>query len=222
MSMAQAYEVKNMSEILDIIEIGNAEIEDQVEYNLAVVYKFPDGRIALVPSEGGQQEGILFYDEQAFKEMVESKRFPVKPGNSIFESDKERIKNIESNVSYFVKQLSDTLRLVLDPTLGELQFGDLSEKINEYGIERWEHIVLPLGVFLGEVLRLKIKGKWKLQTHYSLNLYWTPNITDDNKYTYMLWGKMYDEFLTCIQEKKKFDLRQFFREVEIPLEKFKF
>lgn len=215
--MAQKkYEVMSVYELINIIREhgGMAEtFKQQLDFNDALVNHLINGWITVTPAGRGQQ-GILFYEDEAFQEMIKKQEFPVDGDGSIFELEKGRVIEIEKNVNYYISLLSEKLDIKLNVLADYQHIEDLSRKIVSYGVKKVEEeLFLPLGIFIGEFIRIKIDGKWVLNKEPTMNPYYIPNIINKNNSSYLLWKRL-DEHFSYYYQGSEFDLKKCVKSIE--------
>lgn len=216
--MAQEYEILSVHSLLDILKNQKQLVlsEEQLEYNKSFVYRLKGDRIVLIPEIGG--EGILFHSLDAYQEMVKNHQFPVQDEGSIFEQERGKIKNIQENIPYFITLLSEKLKVPIVLSDEIYYLSNLTYKIRDYlAKDSLDNIILPLKIFMGELLRRRIHGKWELEKVYTLNPYWIPYVTDSKNQTYLM--KVLDNKLQG-PESEQYTLVECLYEMSKPLEEF--
>lgn len=155
----------------------------QIEYNKALVTVYKDGTAILFPGSGGR-EGILFYDLESLKKMIKEKIFPVKGDGSFWEQQKERVINLDNSVDYYCKKLSEFLNHEIKISNDSTYLNELSEIVNvKLQAKKIDsNFYGYLAIYLGELIRRDVSGKWMLLPEYTLNVYYIPEIVYDNKF----------------------------------------
>ena len=67
-----------------------------------------------------------------------------------------------------------------------------------------QKLFFSLGVFIGEKIRLEIRGSWRLEVCYGYNPYYEPYVTDKDKRIYRPWYYLSRMLL----EKKAFSIKE--------------
>ncbi len=170
---------------LNVIAERNKDMIDttyQLDYNYASVFIFKNKTALLFPGSGGN--GIMFNDTEVMKKMIEEKKFPVKGDGSFWENEKERVLNLDSSIGYYCSRLSELLgynvRLDSDPRY----LKELSKAINQKLASKKVDINIYryAAIYIGELIRMKKKGQWKLHPVYTLNVYYIPEIVCGNTF----------------------------------------
>ena len=190
--MAQNFSVSDVNELFELINKSTIIEEFQLEYNDAFVYKLANRDIVLIPNIGNQ--GIVFFSEQIFDKMVSEKKFPVKDDESIFVKHKKMIENIELNLEDFTLMLESELDCKIPNLSNKEQVNNFSKIVNDYiNKNGFKEIVVPLGIAIGEKLRLRINGKWKIEKVYVLNPYFIPYVIDFNNKEHDFWNFLFEQ-----------------------------
>lgn len=185
--MAQDYSVMDVSQ-LNIIEDNNKALKEyQLQFNGAVVILLEDGRVLLLPNVGG--EGICFKNFDAFEKMKQDGYFPVKGVGDIYEDERERLKNPDSNIQYYLDKLKNKLQLDSISPSDVQEVNKALKKLSKHELEN--EFYIPIGIYLGEILRTKLNGKWASAKQYTMNPYYIPLVQDSLLNCYSFWTAMY-------------------------------
>jgi len=149
----------------------------QIDYNKAFVTTYKDKTGMLFPGNGGGN-GIMFYDMEVMKKMIKEKNFPVKGEGTFWENEKERILHFDKSIAYYCSRLSELIAYNVHLSNDSLYLKELSRAINKKLKlnEPASNIYQYVGIYIGELLRIKKKGQWKLHPIYTLNIYYIPEI----------------------------------------------
>lgn len=181
------YEILSREE-LDKIEIAKEkEIKKSyiLDYNGAFVTIFRDGSATVRPPVLGENEGLVFYDLDAMNEMIASRSYPVKGNDTFWEKEKERVLHFNDSMPYYCERLSEMLDFKVEFNHDAAYLAQLSEvatKALKGKTKKKDLLRAYLTIYIGELLRQKVNGKWRLLPHASLNVYYVPEITKGNQY----------------------------------------
>lgn len=196
MSMAQQYEVKDVHELIKIMDKYDAQDIDQLEYNDAIIYELSNGKLILAPGIG--PEGILFHDRTALEAMVASKEFPVKGEGGMFEEEQDKIGSREAllpNIAVFQDTLEQVLDMTIDLNGNAHHLDKMTDKISAYGKEAFgQQYFMELGVVFGEMVRRKIEGSWTFGKQYTMNPYYIPSVAARDGYSVGVWKRLREGF----------------------------
>ena len=209
------YEIKPVDDLIEIRNKQNAQFVYQDEESLAHIYKLQDGRMILLPAIG--KDGLVFESERNLKEVLSHGNIPLKEDDpNPFQIDRERIKNFESNIDYFLKMMSDTLDININVSNDDtLYYKEISKRIRDFGYEKaYNTLFIPIGIFVGEKIKKKTLSQWGLKKEYGYNPYYIPELTTSDR-VYYPWYKLADMLL----ERKKFDLQTHITLASIGFEK---
>src|SRR5690606_35200239 len=121
-----------------------------------------------------------------------------KDDNSIFVKHREAFRDVEKHVPDYIQKLQDLLGTKVPGKEDAKEMTEFSNKVNEYvKLHGDRYITVPLGIYLCEFLRVKIKGKWKAEKVYVMNPYWIPDITDKKNRQYPTWSILYEYLERC-------------------------
>lgn len=209
------YQIKSIDELIEIRDKENAKFIFQDEESLAHIYRLQDGKMILLPAVG--KDGLIFENEKGLKSVLANGKIPLIEDNpSPFQIEKERLNNIENNVPFFLKKMSDTLKIEIDIKRNDkLFYKEISERIKNLGYENaYKSLFISIGVFVGEKIRQKTGSKWSLKKAYGYNPYYVPELITAGR-VYYPWYKLADMLL----ERKKFDIEKYILFVSQGMEK---
>lgn len=209
------YEIKPVDELAEMRNKLNAQFVYQDEESLAHIYKLQDGRMILFPAIG--KDGLIFENENKLKNALSKGGIPLnEETQNPFQINRERIKNFENNIDYFLKIMSDTLNINIDVNNDDaLYYEEINKHIKSLGYEKaYNSLFIPIGVFVGEKIRKRTASEWGLKKEYGYNPYYIPELSTSDK-VYYPWYKLAHMLL----ERKKFDLENYISLVSIGFEK---
>ena len=145
---------------------------------------FKDGTSILLPPVLGGDEGLYFYNFIDMEKMINSRIYPVKGTQSFWEKEKERVLNFSNEIPHYCSELSKMLEYKVEINNDTAYLYALSKVVNEKLKLKENDTILYnyLAIFIGELLRVKIEGEWKLLPQNSLNVYYIPEITKDDEF----------------------------------------
>ena len=193
-------ELERMSEQL------NGQLIDQIDYNLAYVERFEKtGDLAIFPPKG--KYAILFYSEESFQEMVESRSYPVPlETDSFYEKDKDLIKDLKTGLPILMQEFFERLGIEpLDLSLAKQEhLIYLTDIINKrYKEDKLEYRdTYLLGYFLGNYMINFIGDEleWYLEVQSTLNVHWVPLLKKKNHHWKFNFWKTIDDDLEGLGE----------------------
>ena len=182
------YMALSVQELNKIEEKKKIDTFYQLDYNMATVTMFKDGTATLFPG-GGLGEGLLFYDLGVMKRMIEERVFPVMGDGSFWEKEKERVLRLNENIPYYCEKVSAFLGLEVQMSIEKEYLKKLTGAINQkfYNQKVEDKMYLYLAIYIGELIRIKNKGKWILFPEYTLNVYYIPEIVVEKKSYGPIW-----------------------------------
>lgn len=180
------YKVLSLDELNKIEELKRSETDTTyiVEYNGAFVTVFKDGSSIILPPVLGGNEGLLFDDVGEMKKMIESRIFPVKGNNSFWENERNRVLNFPDSISYYCSKLTKMLNYKVELTHDKVYLKELSKVITDKYKTTSDKRNLRnyVSIYVGELLRQRVNGRWRLAKEMSLNVYFIPEITKGDTY----------------------------------------
>ncbi|MCG2617456.1 hypothetical protein LZZ85_24370 [Terrimonas sp. NA20] len=191
----------------DIDDINNQFIE-QDSTTLATIYRGNSGIYYLMPAVGPY--GIKARKE-VLDSILESGVIPIEenPPNP-FVKAKNELKKIDENIQFYLSELNSKLDLAITMELlaDESFYSIINTKVNALdGEDSYRTLFIPLGVVVGEIVRIRENGEWRLNKKYGYNPYFIPYITNGKGY-FLPWTKLADMLL-----EKKFDIKKYFKEI---------
>lgn len=210
--MKEDYLVLNTNEWRKIMKKGKANFKYQMEENMALVYQIDDGRVLLFPAVNSDQ-GILFRDENTLKKVISIYGIPLEEKEyNPFVTNKDFILKIPESINNIIKKFEDKYNIVLPLSINENQMAETSAYIRELLINkmleyRYKYIYFPIGIYIHELIRLKIKGNWELEKNFGINPYYIPYIVDEKSIKYRAWKGILDIF----EEPKSFNIIKCFQ-----------
>lgn len=210
MVMAQNYKVMLKKDLLNMIDNMNENFVYYDKETQSKIYTSNNREFILLPASG--IKGIVAQERSILDSIIKNGIIPIEEEKpNLFQLEKSRLLNLQDNIEYYI----NTLRIEIQMPLTKDSFKDISKfkeinkKIRSMNAEEaYYKIFIPLGVIIGEIVRDKINGSWKLDKRYGYNPYYVPYIKDDNNRNYLPWYKLADVLLN-----KKFNLDQHFASV---------
>lgn len=166
----------------------NWNLVKQIDYNLATVIFFSNGKYAIVPQTG--KYAIIFNSYEDCETVINSKLYPVGlETDNYYEKIQDTVLNLEQKIKGIydfiytkiekkeVKDVSDNDLIVLSKYFNTLK------KQNKLD----DNFIYSLDLFMLDYFKNKINGKWFLQKNFTLNVFYSPVVIDDegNRYIYM-------------------------------------
>lgn len=187
-AQTQPYVVLSVQELNKIEEQKQIDTFYQVDYNMATVTMFKDGTATLFPG-AGLGEGLLFYDLKVMQRMIDERIFPVKGDGSFWEKEKSRVLQLNENIPYYCSRVSAFLGFSVELNTEKSYLKKLTEAINQkfYNQKVKDEEYLYLAIYIGELIRIKNKGRWVLFPAYTLNIYYIPEIVVDRSSFGPIW-----------------------------------
>lgn len=180
-----SYKVVTIQEINGLAAQKAAIIDSsyQVDYNKALVTTFKDGTATIFPGNGGG-DGLLFYDLKAMKKMIKERTFPVRGDGSFWEQEKMRVLDFYHSLDYYCSKLSEFLQFEVHISNDQTYLKQLSQIINlkASSNNNNDNLIRFLAIYIGEIIRQRVNGKWMLFPIYTLNTYYIPEIVYDRTY----------------------------------------
>lgn len=172
----KCYETLPVSELKTYLKHDSKDVFDfdlQLENNNAFVYYLESGKVILMPnSRLDTSKGILFNDNNCFKECLQKDSFPIENEDvsleemyqpELLELDK-RMDEIITYLSIAYNCKSNSLSLLLQKAREKEAHRKVSDKENLYS-----------GLLLGEYIRISNNANWILLKKYgTFNPYYTP------------------------------------------------
>jgi hypothetical protein len=155
-----------------------------VDYNGAFVTVFKDRTSILRPPVLGGDEGLLFDNVADMNEMIKSRTFPVKGNNSFWAQEKERVLNFSGSIPYYCNRLTELLDFKVELKDDADYLKEFSEVVNKkLKVKGGRNLLYHyLSIYIGEMIRLKVNGEWRLFPQYALNVYYVPEITKGSQF----------------------------------------
>jgi len=187
-AQTQPYVVLSVQELNKIEERKQIDTFYQLDYNMTTVTIFKDGTATLFPG-AGLGEGLLFYDLKAMQRMIDERVFPVKGDGSFWEREKERVLQLNENIPYYCSKVSAFLGYDVELNTEKSYLKELTEAINQkfYNQKVKDEEYLYIAIYIGELIRIKNRGRWVLFPAYTLNMYYIPEIVADKDYCDPIW-----------------------------------
>lgn len=181
------YEILSIEQLnmVDTAKLQEIERSYILDYNGAFVTIYRDGSATLRPAVLGGKEGLLFHDLDAMNEMIASRSYPVKGNGGFWENEKARVLKFNQSMPYYLSWLSEMLEFNVEFSSDRSYLAELSAVATKVlGSKKKNKDLLRayLTIYIGELLRQKVKGEWKLQPQKALNVYYVPEIVKGNKF----------------------------------------
>lgn len=179
------YRVVSTIELNDFFQKNHSDIlkHFQDEQNYASITILKDESVILFPAVGN--EGIWYRNQFEYEKMKQSGYYPVKGDNSFWEKEKDNIIQINTKISDYFEKLSKDLGFNVEINQDSVYLSILSEKINNHLLTRKkkdDEIYYIIALYIAESIRNRINGDWELLPIYTLNVYYIPEITLDEKF----------------------------------------
>lgn len=208
--MAQDYKVMSDVELLAMIDNMNEQFEYYDKGTMAKVFRANNKGFILLPAVG--KKGLFAKEQSTIDTILKSGVIPIEDENpSPFTKEKGRLEKIEDNVVYYLSDLNAKLQLSLtaEEEIDTSFYKVINKQIKSLEPEEaYQQFFVPLGVVVGEIVRKKVNGEWKLNKLYGYNPYYVPYITIGSNSNYLPWYKLADMLLN-----KKFDIKRYIEEV---------
>ena len=203
------YEIMPVKDMFNDITDRHSQYIDFDPNTMAKTYRGNSGSYYLIPAIGPL--GIKAQKE-VIDSIIKSGVIPIEEKEpNPFKMEKERLLDIPENIDYYVSDLAKKLEIEIrrDEEIDILLYKEINKKIKalDAGIA-YERYFIPLGVVVGELVRKRVNGEWKVEKRYGYNPYYVPRITDRSNNNYLPWYKLAEMLL-----KKKFDIGQYIEDV---------
>ncbi len=181
------YRVMSLKELSQIMDRNRLNIDTSyiIDYNKAFVTIFKDGTSILTPPALGGDEGLFFANIDVMQRMIQSKIYPVKGNGSFWELEKDRVINFSGSMDYYRKKLSEWLEFKVEFNTDNAYLIELSGIVSkklQHKTKVNKLLINYVSIYVAEMLRQKLNGKWELLPEYSLNMYYTPEIVSKNTF----------------------------------------
>lgn len=178
------YKVLSKGELTRIEEEKKLEIDSFyiIDYNGVFVTTFADGTAILLPPVLGEEEGFFFTNKRSMQEMIDARSYPVKGTGSFWEQEKARVINIEYSMAYYCSKLSELLGFSVELKDERVYLKELSMVVGSKFKSKKVDKDLPnyLAVYIGELIRKRVNGEWKLAIENAFNVYYIPEVVKGN------------------------------------------
>ena len=172
------YTIAEYKDLSNLIDSNGGVFVEKLAFNQADLYQLSDDSIVLLPESGST--GIWFHKDATFKKMIEEEYFPVTEGfEGPLVAERERIQHLEVNIAYFVRKLSELLKIQLFDNNEIIYNYEVLNQISDTLIqinnkeELFSKVLVPLTVYTGEYIRKQTNTYWKVEKiYYSLNAHW--------------------------------------------------
>jgi hypothetical protein len=202
--MISSYTIIANRQAIELVLKNNKKKVHDFSSNLATAYQIDNGRFIVVPMNG--DKSLLFENSSDYKEFLKHPDFPAPDREPCFEFRNE-IKDIENNLALFAQVLSEELHSEVNRIESKEDIRLLFHTLNEYiknDNDFYFKGLVPLGVTIGEFLRIKGNLKWQLSPVYAFQPYLIPILSDYNNREFPIWSIL-EEYL----EDKRFDFDNF-------------
>jgi len=182
MVQTKEYELINLELLIEKIENENYTFLEQLPFNYAFVYK-KGNKYIVAPSRG--LNGVLYHKKERYLKDVINKSFPVDetPVNN-YDKDRELIREFDFNK--IIERFLNKGYIIKKDNYDYEDFILLTETIKTLKDQKkfTEDDYYELGFFMADCFRKKIKGGWKIEPVYTLNLYWIPRVLGEKNKSY--------------------------------------
>jgi len=208
--MGQDYKIMSDRELLAMISDMDGQFEYYDKETMAKVFRANNKGFILLPAVG--RKGLFAEQQSVLDSIIKSGVIPLEADKpSPFEKEKSRLAKINDNISYYLTELNSKLQtsLTTDVEIDTSLYKVINKKIRSLEPEEaYRQFFIPLGVVMGEIVRKKVNGEWKLDKRYAYNPYYVPYVTIGNDNNYLPWYKLADMLLN-----RKFDIKRYIEEV---------
>ena len=179
------YKVLPVAQLNKVIDDKQGIIDTSYinDYNAIFVTIFKDGTAVLSPPILGGEEGLLFYDIEAMHAMIASREYPVKGTGTFWEKERQHIEHISTSISYYCIKLSELLDFKVEVKDDPVYLQELSAIIgNKMKTKKQpKYLKEYLGIYIGELIRLRTEGEWKFFIEYAFHIYYIPEVVKEGK-----------------------------------------
>lgn len=179
------YIIMNRLELNKIIQEKDSILNRDyiLNYNKAFVFEFKDGTGIILPPALGGDDGILFYDMQSMNNAIQTRQYPIKEGNSFWVRERKRVENIDKELPVYLDKLSKYLNYPIELSFDSQYLNVLSKVfIEQFKSKKVNKDYYYLaGIYVSELVRLRLQGEWKFFPLYSLNMSYALEIGKDGK-----------------------------------------
>lgn len=208
--MGQDYKIMSDVELLSMIDDMNEQFEYYDKETMAKVFRANNKGFILLPAVG--IKGLFAEQQSVLDSIIKSGIIPIEPERlNLFEKERGRLEKINDNVDYYLSDLNEKLQMSLttDKEIDTFLYKAINKKVKSLEPEEaYRQFFVPLGVVVGEIVRKKVNGEWKLNKLYGYNPYYAPYVTIGSNNNYLPWYKLADMLLN-----KKFDIKRYIEEV---------
>lgn len=208
--MDQGYEIRPAKELLDLIKNENGNFLYQNEDDMSKVFLINDQRIVWFPGIG--RKGILFQNENVMKAVLEN-GVPIEEDSfNPFKANQEHLLHLNQHANYWLQVLSEKLGIDINVENDDIKYyKEISKNVNRFDPDkRYEELFIPLGIFVGEKMKLGTDAQWQLRKEYGYKPYHTPTLMESNDRELNPWYKLFDHLV----DKKKFNFETFWKFVD--------
>ena len=161
---------------------------------MATVYKSNEGKYIIRPAVG--LKGLLV-STKADVDIILKSGIPIEEDKpNPFQANKDIIEDIDSNKDGLFDMMKRELDIQSELNFDAVFIDNISKALNKKKQnDLYAKVFFPLGVYLGEYLRVTKGGKWFLQKRFGYNPYFVPVLVCNDGYTYDPWYKLADFLL---------------------------
>lgn len=195
------YKIEEGLNLNKLVKQGNSEFIYQHPVNKASVYKINDGRYIAYPAVGSK--GIIVSNLETMKKILDN-RFPIENLNNPFENNQDELTLVPKENDKYFRRLSEVLKIDSNElNLSTKSIEILNKAIKKYGLKNtYDSLFIPLGIYVGEILKSKKNGEWSFIQKYGYNPFKIPVvITSEEEFD--PWYKIAHSLII----RKRFDLK---------------
>jgi hypothetical protein len=133
----------------------------------------------------GEKQGLLFHNVEDMNAMIASRSYPVKGNNTFWEKEKARVLDFTASMPHYCFMLSQMLNFKVELNNDHeylLQLSQAVTNVLQSKKSNKDTLYGYVAIYIGELLRQKVGGEWKLLPQRALNVYYVPEIAKGNTY----------------------------------------
>jgi hypothetical protein len=186
--LAECFQIKKAEVLIDYLKTVEhkdvfRDMDSQLQTNYGFTFNLNNGGVVFLPHTF-RNDGIVFENKECLEELIRQDWFPINnPGNSLYDTEIERIKSIHMQIDFYRLHLNRVLKLDFEEINRDACQGYLKKIIGRTirKLTTNTDLIGLIAVF-GEVLRREIHGQWVIEKWYGIyNPHYKPRILDKDQ-----------------------------------------
>lgn len=186
--MAQDFDIIDSKKGAELIFLESSVFLENHKSN-SQIFKLQDGNYILFSNES--RYSVIAKGMDGLNLIKRTEVFPLGLETVDFrEKEQKRIKNIDYSVVSYIDDLCIKFDIDLD-LRDENSLNLLGEKVNSIGRNNLtKSDIFIISLFMNETFRIKTKTFWAIKPVETINNYWIPYITDNDKKEYNVYRNL--------------------------------